>query len=154
MIRILSDRHDGHRIENDDGLAIGSIRNQAIRLTGFGSDRDVLDAIPPLWAALDGMLERHYTGWKRYQPEGTLRLAHDGAYEWATDGRRPLARLVRGNAASGHGVEFVLPSYATDGVLVSAATALVLALERHRDGQPAATLARPRVTGASRVAAL
>ena len=137
MIRIRGDRHDGHRIERDDGVTIGSIRNQAIRLTGFATDREALDVVAPLWAALDSMLATQYPGWPRYQPVGALRIAHDGAWEWATDGQRPLARLVRGGAKAGLGVEFVLPSYATDGALISAATALVHALDRHREAQPA-----------------
>jgi hypothetical protein len=155
MIRVLSDGHDGHRIENADGIAIGTIRNGTIRLGGFASERAALDAVVPLWTALDGSLARQYPGWRRHEPTQRLRLAHDGAHEWVSDGSRPLARIGRPAArAAGRelSLEFVLPSFATDGALITAATALVRALEEHRAAFSRAPLATIAGDGATDVA--
>jgi hypothetical protein len=134
MITVVGDGQDGHRIEAVDGTQLGTIRNGAVRLGAFRSERELLSAALPLWSALDAALARQYAGWRRYTPTAPLRLVHDGASEWVSDGRRPLARVVRPAPSAGSralALEVVLPSYATDGVLISVATALVRALERH-----------------------
>ena len=79
-----------------------------------------------VWDTLDAALARQYSGWPRHQPVlDQLRLAHDGAYEWITDGRKPLARLVRESVERASdklfAIEFVLPSYASEAVAISAA---------------------------------
>ena len=136
MITVVGDGHDGHRIESADGTSLGTIRNGAVRLGAFRSERELLSAATPLWSALDAALARQYTGWNSYEPAAALRLVHDGASEWVSDGRRPLARVVRPaprSSARALALEVVLPSYATDGVLILVATALVRALDRHAE---------------------
>jgi len=140
MVTVIADGTNGHRIEGANGALLGLIRGKTIRLTGFSGDADALRATTPLWRALDAMLGRAYPGWPRYEP-GTapLRLVHDGAHEWTSDGTRTLARVLRpapGATDRTLSLEFLLPSYATDGVLITAASALVHALERWRDAEP------------------
>jgi hypothetical protein len=83
---------------------------------------------------MDEELARHLAGWRcaPLVPE-RLRLVHDGAYEWISDGEKPLARLIRAafDAAidKPRSIEFVFPSYVNDGVLVSSAHVMVGALQ-------------------------
>lgn len=148
MVTVIADGTNGHRIEDAGGALLGVIRGKTIRLAGFASEAAALDATLPLWRALDAMLGRAYPGWPRYEPEALpLRFVHDGAHEWTSDGTRPLARVVRPAATAVEGtlsLEFVLPSYATDGVLITAASALVHALERWRDAEQSTS--RPEAT--------
>ena len=153
MVNVLADGENSHRLENADGQLVGSIRNRAIRLRGLVSEEEALAASCVLWSVLDALLARQFPGWLRHTPDaGQLRLTHDGAYEWITDGRKPLARLVRpsadGTAEQAFGLELVLPSYASEGVAISAAPALASALadwvRRTRPATGSAAPPRPR----------
>jgi hypothetical protein len=95
--------------------------------------------------ALDAALRREYAGWPRHELTlERLRLAHDGAYEWITDGRNPVARLHRPAADTGRGsprgesyaIELVLPSFASEGVTIAAAQCIARAVGG--DASPAA----------------
>lgn len=155
MVTVVGDGGDGHRLERADGTLVGIVRNGAVRIGEFRSDAALTGAALELWTALDGALRRQYPGWRSYAPvPGTLRLVHDGAWEWVSDGVRPLARVIRPPARATDGatrLEFVLPTYATDGVLVAAAVTLVRALDRlvpEGQGAPPATMTEPAL-GAS-----
>ena len=79
------------------------------------------------WRTLQSGLRREYAAWPRQDVEWErLRFVNDGAYEWVSDGRIPLARIYRTSHASAHGrhdvataawptrqsaVEFVVPSW-------------------------------------------
>jgi hypothetical protein len=96
------------------------------------------------WQALKSVLRRQYAGWPAYEPAlDQLRLVHDGAYEWISDGMSPLARVLRPPAdravAAGLAIEFVLPSYASEGVAVAAAQLMSQRLRDHVRRAPAVT---------------
>lgn len=64
----------------------------------------------------------------------------DGAYEWIADGAHPLARLHPPSNAGDRGLfalEFVLPSYASEGVAISVAQVLGHALRPYLVGESA-----------------
>lgn len=135
MISVLADGEERHRLEDVEGRSIGWIRQKAVGFRGFPTERDAMRAAVDAWGALQRVLQREYAGWPRHEPAlDRLRLVHDGAYEWISDGARPLARLHRPKPASSSdtfAIELVLPSFATEGVAVSAAQVIAHALDGH-----------------------
>jgi hypothetical protein len=136
MVRFLADGEQRHRLEDADGNHIGWVRRRAVGFRGFRSENDAIAAAVDAWRALESVLRREYTGWPRFEPVlEALHLVHDGAHEWISDGRTPLARLLRPTAdaplAAPFGIEFVLPSYATEGVAIAAAQVMARALRDH-----------------------
>ena len=143
MIRVLTDGEQRHRLEDAEGRLIGWIRRRTVGFRGFTSEHDAMSAAVVGWRALESVLRREYSGWPRFDPVlDELRLVHDGAHEWISDGRIPLVRLVRPPADAGPGaplaIEFVLPSYATEGVAIAAAQAVARALQHHAQRRAAA----------------
>ena len=142
MVMILEDGVNCHRLEDADGKHVGSVRHGTIRLRGLVSKADAMAATMIVWEKLDAALAREFAGWPRHRPVlGRLRVAHDGAYDWIADGRKPLARLLRmrmdGSSDDTFAIEFVLPSYASEGVAISAAQIMANALDDYthrRDG--------------------
>jgi hypothetical protein len=132
MLRILSDGDDRYRLENDDDVQIGWINGRAIGFRGFATEADAKEGAIAAWRALDLVLRRQYPGWPSYAPVlDELTLVHDGAYEWFADGTSPIARLVRPQRRAydlTFGIELVLPSYASEGVAITAAHAVGAAL--------------------------
>lgn len=132
MVTFLADGDGRHRLESPDGSRIGSLGHGIIRLDGIEAP-SMLEASLALWRSLDAALARQYPGWARHHPDvAELQLVHDGAEQWISDGRKLLARVVHADDRPLRGpvsLEFALPSYATDAVLISAATAMVRALE-------------------------
>jgi hypothetical protein len=141
MVMILEDGVNRHRLEDAYGNQVGFIRNGTIRLYGLTSRADAIVAAMIVWEALDAALAREFAGWPRHRPVlGRLRVLHDGAYDWIADGAKPLARLLRMpmDRASDDtlAIEFVLPSYASQGAAISAAQVMATAFEdyvRRRD---------------------
>lgn len=138
MLKVLADGEDRHRLENAAGRTVGSIRGRAVRLRGLPSEGVAMAATIVAWEALDAALASQIAGWKRHRPHtDDLRLVHDGAHLWITDGRKPLARLIRPTPTPGaertFAIEFVLPSYANEGLAISAAHAMITALDRVLD---------------------
>ena len=132
MMKILADGDNGHRMENADGRTIATIRNRTVRLHGLGSEEEAISVVVALWHVLDAVLHREFPGWTRHEPViDDLHLVNDGAYEWITDGRKPLARLSRERRgrATPFAIEYVLPSYASEGVAISAAQLMARALD-------------------------
>jgi hypothetical protein len=143
MIRVLADGEQRHRLEDAEGRLIGWIRRRAVGFRGFASERDAITAAVDGWRALESVLRREYAGWPRFEPAfDELRLVHDGAHEWISDGRTPLARLIRppadGGSDGSFAIEFVLPSYASEGVAIAAAQVLARALQDHAQRRAAA----------------
>jgi hypothetical protein len=137
MVMILEDGVNCHRLEDTDGNQVGSIRNGTIQLRGLTSKTDAIVAAMVAWETLDDALARAFAGWLRHRPVlGRLRVVHDGAYNWIADGPKPLARLLRmpmdGASGDTFAIEFVLPSYASEGVVISAAQIMANALDDHR----------------------
>jgi hypothetical protein len=136
MIRVLADGEQRHRIEDAEGRLIGWIRRRAVGFRAFPSEGHAMTAAVAGWRALESVLRREYAGWPRFEPAtDELRLVHDGAHEWISDGRTPLVRLIRPAADVGpdgsFAIEFVLPSYATEGVVIAAAQVVAGALQAH-----------------------
>ena len=121
-----------HRLETAAGRVLGWIRGHAVGLFGLRDESDALTWAPSLRRALDDALAREYP--ERYQPVrdfSNLRLVHDGAYEWIAAGDVPLARVHRPSSERGDdrfALEFVLPSYASEAVTITAATMLATML--------------------------
>lgn len=136
MVVILEDGVNRHRLEDADGKQVGSVRNGTIRLYGLTSKEDAIVAAMMVWETLDAALAREFAGWPRHRPVlRRLRVLHDGAYDWIADGPKPLARLLRVplDRASDDmlAIEFVLPSYASEGVAISAAQIMANVFEEY-----------------------
>ena len=151
MIRVISVGDDEHRLEDDAGAHLGWIRGRALGFHGMRSEAQAMAAVAAAWRPFDGALRRHYSGWPPDEVSlDGLRTVHDGAYEWVSDGRRPLARLYRPSAAGGGlSIEFVLPTYANEGVVISVAQVVARALVPHLDAA-----ARRAVAGRSPVSSV
>jgi len=141
MVMVLQDGANCHRLENGDGEQVGSVRHGTIRLRGMTSKADAIVAAMVVWEALDAALAREFAGWPRHRPAlARLRVLHDGAYDWIADGRKPLARLLKMPIDRGPdhtlAIEFVLPSYASEGTAISAAQLMATVFDdylRERD---------------------
>ena len=136
MLRVMEMGEGVHRIEGPDGTVVGWIRGRTVAFRGFGDIASALDAASPASAALEKVLRRQYPGWPHYEvARDTLRVVHDGAYEWVSDGTAPIARLIRpgDGPPDDFGLEFALPSYASEGVAIAAAHGLYIALAGHLD---------------------
>lgn len=135
MVNVHADGDDRHRLEDHAGAQVGWIRGRAIGFIGIAEERDALRAAAAGSRALQAALRRQYPGWPRYEPAvERLRLVHDGAYEWVSDGSVPIARLVRPAADASRprfGLEYVLPSFASEGATIAIAQALASALHEH-----------------------
>ena len=142
MYTVLSDGDGKYRLEDATGTQVSWISGRTIGFRGLASEAVARDAALDGWDALELALRREFGGWMHREPRrDELRMVHDGAYEWFYDGRLAIARLLRPIAVDGHrsfGIQFVLPSYATDGAVISAAHAVAFAVAPHRaPGSPA-----------------
>ena len=148
MLRIIQDGENRHRLESDDGTHIGWIRDRVVGFNGFPSQSTAIDvavvASKALEATLRGQLPSRLP---RLITRASARLVHDGAHEWISDGRVPIARLlrVRGDDAARRtfGLEFVLPSHVGEGTAILAAHALGRVIEDHLDRQYATRASVP-----------
>lgn len=125
MLTVLSDGDGKYRLEDASGTLVSWINGRAITLRGFTSERAARDAAVAGWRALGETLRREYAGWPDHVlATERLRTVHDGAYEWFYDGTTAIARLLRPQrlAVDGTlGIQFLLPTYATDGTVITAA---------------------------------
>ena len=144
MLSIHADGENRHRVEDGFGTEIGWIHGRAIGFTGMRTLRDAVHAAATASHAFQAALRRQYPGWPQHEPRfEELRIVNDGAYDWISDGRVPLARLLRlkGEDArrGAFGLEFVLPTFASEGVAVVVAQSLGCALQAHLRPAPATT---------------
>jgi hypothetical protein len=142
MLRILADGDGRLRLEDAAGAPVGWIHGRAIGFRGLETEQDAVRAAVAAWQALKSVVRRHYAGWPAYEPAlDQLRLVHDGAYEWISDGQSPLARLHRPPADrapdGGLAIEFLLPSYASEGVAIAAAQVMSQRLQDYVGRRPA-----------------
>jgi hypothetical protein len=158
MYTVLSDGDGKYRLEDAAGMQVSWVSGRAIGFRGFADEEAARAAALDGWEALEHTLRREYGGWMHYEPRrDRLRTVHDGAYEWFYDGSIAIARLLRPLELQGHetfGIQFVLPSYATDGAVLTAAHNVAQVVARHRDrpAEPRASVtkamrARLRLSG-------
>lgn len=136
MLTVLSDGDGKYRLEDSAGRLECSINGRAITHRGFHTERAARDGALAGWQALGEALRQEFPGWLEYTPvTDRLRIVHDGAYEWFYDGTTAIARLLRpqrdGEDAT-LGIQFLLPSYATDGIVISAAHKTTFAVAPYR----------------------
>ncbi len=140
MLKVMSSADDKHRLEDASGDMIGWIAGNTIGFRGFSTEYDAREAAAAARHSLDAVLGAHYPGWPRSDLSADqLRTALDGAYEWFTDGKKPVARLLRPHRRAfdaSYGIELVLPSFASDGMAVTAAHAVGAAVIPYRDIDP------------------
>ena len=119
MLRVFSEGDDLFRLEDGTGAHVGAIRGRTISFRGFAAEE---------------------TSWPRYEPAlEKIGTTHDGAYEWFYDGTKAIARLVRPRSDARDrtfGIELVLPSFASEGVAITAAHGMARAIAPHREGRP------------------
>ena len=139
-MRVLPDGENRYRLTGEDGRELGWIRGRAVRFLGFASADHVMAVAQRAWHALQAVLRREGAAQRRETGVlGALRLVHDGAYEWISDGRIPVARLHRptrvGRQAS-FAIELVVPSNASHRLPIAAARAIADAVEPARVSMP------------------
>lgn len=147
MMKVLTTGESRHRLEEADGTHVGWIHGRALGFRGMRSEAEALAAVAAAWRSFDAALRRHYFGRPAHETTlDQLRLVHDGAYEWVTDGRAPLARLYRpGDVGGDFAIELVLPTYASEGVAISVAQVVAGALQAWRRGGPSVHVAAAAV---------
>ena len=136
MLTVLSDGDGKYRLEDAAGRLESSINGRAITHRGFRTERAARDAAIAGWQALGEALRQAFAGWLEYTPvTDRLRVVHDGAYEWFYDGTTAIARLLRPQRGDDGtlGIQFLLPSYATDGIVISAAHKTTFAVAPYRE---------------------
>jgi hypothetical protein len=188
MISVLADGESCYRLQDPTGADVGWIRGRAIGFHGPWSEAQAIAAAAAGWPTFQCMLQRTFAGWpKPAVALDRLRVVHDGAYEWVSDGRVPVARLDRATSSAAafefvrdaepadtHGaddaadtirlgagrlaIQFVLPTFASEGVAISIAQVLGNALAPHLASHAGTTLAADGVVAApmsrTRVASL
>ena len=136
MVNVHFEGTHRHRLESSSGMWIGWIHGRSIGLRGMRDEREATETAVALWEPLTSALAQHFPGRPIHRvSRSRLRVVHDGAYEWITDDRVPIARLDRRTGTRGSeqlAIEFVLPSYATEGVVISVAHVVALALLARR----------------------
>lgn len=132
MLHVMPDGERRYRLIDDGGREVGWIRGRAVRFFGFTSEQEVMTAAANAWRALQTVLARAVARAANRVVPRQLRLVHDGAYEWISDGTIPIARLFRPRPLqeSSFAIELVVPSYADETVAVSAAHAIADSLRQ------------------------
>jgi hypothetical protein len=157
MFRVFSEGDDLYRLEDAAGAHVGTIRNRTIGFRGFATERHARDAAISAWHAMTDALRREYPSWPRYELVlDRLTTTHDGAYEWFYDGTMAIARLLRPRRSGPEdtfGIELLLPSYASEGVAITAAHGMARAVAPHRGGTPHTDAHRARMEMGSPVPA-
>lgn len=140
MFSVLSDGPGRYRLEDGTGADTGWIRGKSIGFRGLRNEAEAIVAASAGWRTLQSILHREHAAGSRQDVDWErLRFVNDGAYEWVSDGRIPLARLYRTRHAAAHGhadvfgaagsprqlaVEFVVPSWMSDESVTPLAHAL------------------------------
>ncbi len=137
MLKILSHGDDKYDVADSSGENIGWISGRSIGFRGFATEADAREGAVAAWRALDRVFRQCCAECPRDQPAfDRLRTVHDGAYEWFYDGTAPIARLLRPQRRAydgSFGVELVLPSSASNGVVIEAARSIAIATAPYRE---------------------
>jgi hypothetical protein len=144
MFSVLADGPGRYRLEDGTGADAGWIRGKSIGFHGLRNEAEVIVAASAGWRTLQSVLHREYAAWPRQDVDWErLRFVSDGAYQWVSDGRVPLARVYRTRHAATHAhddvaiaawptrrlaVEFVVPSWMPEDSMTPLAHALWHAL--------------------------
>ena len=90
MLSIFDTGDSSFRLANQRDEDVGWIRASAIGFDGFATEPEALAAAVAGSEALAGYIERLTGSAPRFAPtSGRVRLVHDGAYEWVSDGLVP-----------------------------------------------------------------
>lgn len=132
MVHVVPDGERRYRLIDGDGREVGWIRGRAVRFLGFLSEEEMVTAVSKAWRALQTVLGRAVGRAADGTLTRRLRLVHDGAYEWISDGMIPIARVFRTKDApdSSLAIELVMPPYVDEGLARSAALAIATALRQ------------------------
>ncbi|MEP7346469.1 MAG: hypothetical protein ABI877_14455 [Gemmatimonadaceae bacterium] len=148
MHMVMTDGDNRYRLEDSAGMQIGWVSGLMIGFRGFMTESDARDAAVAARQALDSALQREYTGWPRYEPAfDQIRTVHVDAHEWFYDGTAPIARLLRPQPRAydgSFGIELILPSYASEGVAITAGLTVASAITPYRDRIPTVADRPPR----------
>ena len=133
MLQILPDGDGRYRLIDGDGREVGWIRGRALRFFGVLSEQEMMTAASKAWRALQTVLARAVGRAADGALPRQLRVVHDGAYEWISDGMIPIARVFRSKSSidSSLAIELVMPSYADEQLAKSAALAIAEALDQN-----------------------
>ena len=136
MLDVIADGENRFRLKDSRGRERGWIRGRAVRFTGVSSEAHAMQSARAAWHALERFLRLQFLRRPLHREAlGELRLIHDGAYEWISDGQVPVARLVRPAAdgsSESYAIEFVVPASAGSDVTIGAARAIAAALDDQR----------------------
>jgi hypothetical protein len=140
MFSVLAESPGRYRLEDTTGADAGWIRGKSIGFRGLRSEAEAIVAASAGWRALQALLHREYAEWPRQEVDWEgLHFVNDGAYEWVSDGRIPLARLYRTRHAAAQGladvgapasptrqlaIEFVVPAWMGEDAMIPLAHAL------------------------------
>jgi hypothetical protein len=137
MMRVFSEGDGLYRLEDGTGTHVGTIRGRTVSFRGFPTEHAARDAAVAAWRAMNVALRREYPSWPHHELAiERLGITHDGAYEWFYDGTRAIARLVRprpGSRELTYGIELVLPSYSSEGVVIAASHGMTRSVAPYRD---------------------
>ena len=144
MFSVLADGPGRYRLENGTGADAGWICGKSIGFRGLRNEAEVIVAASAGWRTVQSLLHREYAGRPRQEVNWErLRFVNDGAYEWVSDGRIPLARVFRTSHAAARSsdgpvttypprrqlaVEFMMPSWMGEDSMIPLAHALWHAL--------------------------
>ena len=133
MLHVLPDGEGRYRLIDGDGREVGWIRGRAVRFLGFLSEEEMVTAVRKAWQALQTVLARAVGRAADGALPRQLRVVHDGAYEWISDGMIPIARVFRSKSSidSSLAIELVMPSYADEQLAKAAALAIAEALDQN-----------------------
>ena len=142
MISVFADGESRHRLEDAFGGEIGWIRGRVIGFRGTRTEEEARSALVAVYPLLEAALRQHFPGWPhRRLAMDRVRALTDRGYEWFAEDGHPVARLHRPSSASGRtlfALEFVLPSFASEGVAISVAQVLGRALRPYLSDESSA----------------
>lgn len=148
MLHLVPDGERRYRLIDGGGREVGWIRGRAVRFLGFLSEEEMVTAVSKAWRALQTVLARAVGRAADGEPR-QLRVVHDGAYEWISDGMIPIARIFRSKSSidSSLAIELVMPSSADEQLTTAAALAIAQALGQASPATSQQTCAARNVPG-------
>jgi len=149
VLHLLPDGERRYRLIDGDGREVGWIRGRAVRFLGFLSEKEMVTAVSKAWRALQTVLAGAVGRAADGAPPRQLRVVHDGAYEWISDGMIPIARIFRSKSSTDSSleIELVMPSSADEQLTKAAALAIAQALGQNNPAPSQQTFAAQNVAG-------
>ena len=131
VLSIIPDGERRYRLVDSEGREVGHIFGRSVRLYGFKTESDVIEAARRAWRTLE-LISPHERYRRLPHKLGPVRFVHDGANEWVSDGVIPLARIIRPRADASVGtyaIEWLVPADAVCGVSLEALHAIANAFQ-------------------------